>query len=1056
MRIYFRSESPMKTILTSLVIFFLSITAASAQDIKGIIKDDAGDPLPGSTVYLKGTKSAAVADVNGEFSIKASNEYPFTLTVNLVGFKTQDVEVYELPEEVLEVTLKLDNVLEEIVVVGYGEQKRGDITGSISSVPTEIKSQPVVSVERLLQGAVAGAIVTQTSGQPGGGVSVQIRGSNSITASSDPLYVIDGFPINNDYGIVDAGVTNGPKINPLSAINSADIESIDVLKDASATAIYGSRGANGVILVTTKKGKPNESVVHYDGYYGVQQVIKTIDVLDAGEWWQLRKDAAVNTSATAVANLATANRAYINAANEAGYTLDTAGVGTDWQKAAFTKAAIQSHSLSFLTGTEKTKLALSGNYFNQDGVIRNTGFKRYAARFNIDHEFNDKFRILSYVNASVTNSKVAPDAIVTNLLTSPAALPIRNNDGTFLILSGLDQALANPINSLYNQTNETATTRLLGNVSGEYRILEGLTAKVLFGADIVINKQNRYLPNTTQEGLASRGTANVGTINTLNWLNENTINYSKNINGVHSINAVAGFTAQRSTSEGVVASASDFSSDFFEYNNLGTAVTPISPTSIYTQWSLASWLARVNYSLKEKYLITLTIRSDGSSRFGGKNKWGYFPSAALGWNLHEESFLRGVSQLTFLKPRVSVGITGNQSIPPYSSLSQLNYFRYNFNDQTVSGYAPVNVPNPNLSWEKTLQTDIGVDIGLFKNRINVVLDYYYKRTTDLLLNAIVPGTSGLAVGGNVASGQQAAVYQNLGTVANRGFEVAINTQNTVNEFKWNTILVFSTNKNEILELGNGITRIVPNTNAPSVIEVGQPLGSFIVCKTDGLVQPEEAGASALTPQQFKGAGAQKYKDISGPDGTPDGVITQAYDRIIIENQPGINAGLTNTFKYKGFDLAIFFQTSLGGKLYNQNRAQLELNNGASNGAANAVNAYRAPGTRGADDPGYTNTTVKGAYQDPAITVSDRFIEDASYVRLKNLSFGYTIPEGWLSKARIKALRIYVSAQNSWTWTKYTGYDPESSRAGQSLIDRGVDQGVYPNNKSVQGGVQLTF
>lgn len=1034
------------------ILLTLPLTAAFGQEvIRGVVKDDAGGPLPGATILVKGTSTATVADVEGNFSIKASGELPLTLVVNSVGFKTQDVEVYELSDEALEVALKSDNILDEVVVIGYGEIKRRDITGSVASIPTELKSQPVASVERLLQGAVPGAIVTQTSGQPGGGVSVQIRGSNSITASSDPLYVIDGFPINNDYGIADAGITNGPKINPMSSINSADIESVDVLKDASATAIYGSRGANGVILITTKKGKENESSIHYDGYYGVQDVIRTLPLLSAGDWWQLRKDAAFNTSATAVANLKSANKNYLASAEAGGYTLDTLGAGTDWQGAAFKQAAIQSHSLSIYSGNEKTKVAFGANYFKQDGVIRETGFTRYSARFNIDHQFNDKLRLLAYVNASSMNAQVGPDAIVPNLLLSPASVPIYKNDGTFLVVSGLDQALANPINSLYNQTNDTDTKRLLSNISAEYKLAEGLTAKVLFGTDVLINKQNRYLPNSTQEGLAQKGVAQVGTLNTVNWLNENTITWSKTLNNIHTLNVLGGFTAQRNTSEGVTAGATNFSSDFFEYNNLGVAVTPTSPGSSYTQWSLASWLARVNYSLLEKYLLTLTIRSDGSSRFGADNKWGYFPSAAVGWNVHEEDFLKHVNAISLFKIRGSVGVTGNQSIPPYSSLSQLSYFRYNFNNQTVSGYAPGNVPNPGLGWEKTFQVDIGADIGLFNNRVDLVFDYYYKRTSDLLLSAIVPGTSGLAVGGSINAGQQAAVYQNLGEVENRGFEVGLNTQNLTGDFKWNTIFVFSSNENKVLDIGNGITRIVPNTNAPSVIEVGKPLGSFIVYETDGLIQPGEEGSAALTPQAFKGVGAQKYKDQDG-----DGVITQAGDRVVIANQPGINLGFTNTFSYKGFDLAVFFQGSFGGKLYNQNRALLELNNGANNGAAAAAFAYRLPGTRGADDPGLSDTDVKAAYQDPAVTVSDRFIEDASYIRLKNISFGYRIPESILSKAFIKSLRFYVSAQNYWTWTDYTGFDPEASQAGQALINRGVDNGVYPNNKSIQGGVQLTF
>ena len=1041
----------MKQIL--LVLFsFTFVTAFAQETVTGIIKDENGDPIPGATILVKGTSSYAVTDVEGNFSIPAAKDLPFTLQVNFVGYSTQEIEIYELTGEPAEVTLKNNSILEEVVVVGYGEQKRKDITGSVASIPAELKAQPVASVERILQGAVAGAVVTQTSGQPGGGVSVQIRGSNSINASSDPLYVIDGFPINNDYGLADAGVTNGSKINPLSSLSTSDIESVDVLKDASATAIYGSRGANGVIVITTKKGKANESSLQYDGYYGVQSVMKQLPLLTAGEWWQLRKDAAVNTSPTAVANLKTANKAFLDGAAAGGYTLDTAGVGTDWQAAAFRDAPVQSHSLSFFSGNETSKFGISANYFNQDGILVNTGFKRYTLRLNVDHEFNDRLRLVSYVNLSSTSAKVAPDAIVPNLLLSPASVPIYKDDGTFLLQSGVDHALANPINSLYNQKNITDTYRLLANFSGEYKIVEGLTAKILFGTDAVFNRKERYLPNSTQEGLNAKGTATIGSQNTFNWLNENTISYSKEF-GVHSVSAIAGFTAQRSTTKGEIATASNFSSDFFEENNLGTAVTPNSPSSSYTQWSLASWLGRVNYSLNDKYLLTLTLRADGSSRFGTDNKWGYFPSAAIGWNVHEEKFFN-VAPIQFLKLRASAGQTGNQSIAPYSSLSQLAYFRYNFNAQTVSGYAPINVANPDLSWEKTFQVDIGADVGLFNNRVNVVFDYYYKKTTDLLLNVIVSGTSGLAVGGNINAGQQASVLQNLGAVSNQGIELSVNTQNLTGDLKWNTILVFSSNKNKVLDLGNGIDQIVPNTNAPSVVQVGQPLGSFIVYKTDGLIQPGEEGSSALTPQQFKGVGAQKYKDISGADGTPDGVISQAYDRVVIANQPGINLGFTNTFAYKGIDLAIFFQGSFGGKLYNQNRASLELNNGANNGAAAAARAYRVAGTRGPEDPGFTDTDVKAAYQDPAITLADRFIEDASYIRLKNISLGYSLPKSLLSRAHIKSLRVYISAQNYWTLTDYTGFDPEVSRAGQELISRGVDNGVYPNNKSIQGGIQL--
>jgi TonB-dependent starch-binding outer membrane protein SusC len=1039
----------MKKVLPLFAFLTLSWSVFAQEVIKGVVTDGSGQPLPGATILIKGSSSYAVTDVEGQYSIKPSKELPFTLVINLTGYKAQEVEIYELSDEAFDVSLNNDNVLDEVVVVGYGEQKRKDITGSVSSLPAELKYQPVVSVERVLQGAVAGAIVTQTSGQPGGGVSVQIRGNNSITASSDPLYVIDGFPINNDYSVADAGVANGPKINPLSSIATSDIESVDVLKDASATAIYGSRGANGVIIITTKKGKSNESSLSYDAYYGVQTVVRTLPLLTAGEWWQLRKDAAKNTSVNAVASLKTANKKYYSDAVAGGYTLDTLGRGTDWQAEAFRDAPVQSHALSLLTGSDKTRFGISANYFKQEGVIINTDFTRYAFRLSIDHDINEKFKIFSSINASLTKANIAPDAIVPNLLQSPAAVPIYKDDGSFLIISGLDQSLANPINSLYNQVNQTNTYRLLSNVSAEYKINDALSAKVLLGADIVANKQNRYLPVSTQEGRQLNGQAIIGSLQTINWLNENTISYQKTF-GDHAVNAVAGFTAQRSVTEGQTSSANDFASDFYQYNNLSLALTPNSPTSQWDQWSLASWLGRVNYGYKDKYLLTLTLRSDGSSRFGD-NKWGYFPSAAIGWNIHEEEFFQTIPSLSFFKLRASVGSTGNQSIPTQQSLAALAGFRYNFNNQPVVGFAPTNVENPDLTWEKTFQVDVGADIGLFNNRVNIAADYYYKKTTDLLLFATVPGTSGLAQGSNLGTGQISAIYQNIGAVDNKGFELSVNTQNFIGEFQWSTIAVFSVNRNKVLDIGNGIQRSLPNASQPSVIEVGRPLGSFLVYETDGLIQPGEEGAGALTPQAFNGVGAQKYKDQND-----DGKITQAGDRVVIENQPGVNFGLTNRFAYKGFDLTILLQGSVGGKLYNQNRAQLELNNGAGNGAKAAAYAYRAPGTRGGDDPGYTNTDVKAAYQDPAITVSDRFIEDASYLRVKNLSFGYRFPESLISKLKLKSLRVYVAAQNYWTITDYTGYDPEASQAGQSLLTRGVDNGVYPNNKSVQGGVQLSF
>ncbi|RAJ97609.1 TonB-linked SusC/RagA family outer membrane protein [Larkinella arboricola] len=1011
--------------------FLLHAFRLSAQDtgpiinatLSGnIIDSRTKEPLPGASVQIKGTTNGAITDANGKFALKTGQNLPFVLIVNYIGY---------IPQEVVAATNTIDiqlvesvNQLSELVVVGYGTQKRSDITGSIASIPAEVKMQPVASAERLLQGAVAGAVVTQTSGQPGGGVSVQIRGNNSITAGSDPLYVIDGFPINNDYSLNDAGVTNGSKINPMSTINTADIESMDVLKDASATAIYGSRGANGVVIITTKNASKGKSSITYDGYYGVQSVIRTVPVLNAGEWWQLRKDAARNSGKS------------VTIPSTIGYSLDTSGVGTDWQAAAFRKAPIQSHSLSILSGSDKTKLALSGNYFNQQGILQNTGFNRFSARINIIHEYSKKLRLSANITGSTSQADVAPAAIVGNLLLTPPALPIYREDGSFVVNSPFESSLQNPINSLYNQLNETRTNRFLGNISAEYTITDGLIAKVLFGADVVDNKQNRYLPISTAEGQNLQGNALVGSAFTTNWLNENTLSYTREIDSKNKIDAVVGFTAQQSNSKGAVAEAAGFATDAFSYNNLGTGITNRTPGSFATQWALASYLGRVNYAYDDRYLLTLTLRADGSSRFGEGNKWGYFPSAAFGWNVNNESFFKNFQHVSLLKVRLSAGLTGNQSIPPYQSLSQLAYFRYNFSNTTVSGFAPNTVPNPNLGWEKTFQIDGGVDVGLLNNRIQLVADYYYKKTTDLLLSRTVPGTSGLS---NFYGGQASTVYQNIGAVSNKGIELYINSRNLTGDFKWNTILVYSRNMNKILSLGDGVDQIIPNISQASIAKVGYPLGSFIVYQTDGVIQN---GDAALTPQANKSPGGQKYKDING-----DGVITQAGDRVVIANQPGFTAGLTNTFSYKGFDLTVFFQGTFGGKIYNENRANLELGTGYTNASRNLLNRWT---------PANPNMDVKAAYQDPAITISDRFIEDGSYVRLKNLSLGYSIPRSVLAKARITNLRLYVSSQNAVTWTRYTGYDPEVSLNGQSLINKGVDSGVYPNSKSYQAGISLTF
>jgi TonB-linked SusC/RagA family outer membrane protein len=987
------------------------------------------EPLPGAVVRIEGTTHAVSTDIQGKFNFITGQKFPYKVIITFIGYETQEVVVDGSP---IEIKLKeTANQLNDVVVVGYGTQKRKDITGSIASVPAFALQQPAVSLDHALQGTISGIQVTQATGQPGAGVTVQVRGVNSINAVAEPLYVIDGFPTSNSNSLTDAGVTNGPKINPLSFINTADIESIEVLKDASATAIYGTRGANGVIIITTKKGKSGVSSINYDGSYGWQNVTKTIPLLNTDQWEALRNDALVNSGKSAQTN------AVLNPDN----------VNTDWQAAAFRQGNTQNQSLSILSGTDRTRLAFSGNYFDQDGILHNTNFKRFAGRVNVEHDYNDKLKLSAYVTGARTSAQVAPAGVVPAILLMTPTTPIYNPDGSFFLKNIFEGVYGNPINTLYNQINTTNTNRVLGNIAGDYKIFDNLTARVLLGIDIIDNQQNRYLPASVYEGSGFGGLAEIGSLYSTNWLNENTLTYNKKV-GRNSINVLAGFTQQKFNAESAIAGSYGFVSDYSTFNNLAsgnnTSITSSgfapAPSSVTNEWALNSFLGRVNYGFDDKYLLTLTLRSDGSSKFAAGHQWATFPSAAIAWNASSEDFIKSINWLSQLKLRLSAGSTGNSDIPPYQSFSQLGSYRYNFGNTTIIGFAPNSLYNSNLTWEKTAQYDFGFDLGLLKDRISIVADVYYKKTTNLLLYLPLPATSGLTIITNTAitNPQQ---YENVGAVENKGFELGINTHNITGDFQWNTNIVFAVNRNKVLSLGgNGVNQFIPDSSLPSILQVGQPIGSFIGYKTNGLIK---AGGPALTPAANTAPGGQAYVDING-----DGKITQSADRVILGNaQPKFTGGITNTFSYKGFDLSVFLQTSYGNKIYNAERAVLELGTGYTNATTTLLNRWT---------PTNTNTDVHSAFQDPAPTISDRFIEDGSYLRLKDLSFGYTFPESLLKKSTIKKVRVYLTGQNLATWTKYTGYDPEVSSNEQSTISLGVDNGAYPNSKSLIAGVAVSL
>jgi len=1022
---------PLLALLFPVIVFAQQSTQPiiNSKLVGRVLDGSTKEPLPGAVVRIEGTTHVVSTDVEGKFSFVTGQKFPYKLIITFIGYETKSFIANGSPVEIL--MKDAQSLLNQVVVVGYGSQKRKDITGSVASVPQLALKQPIPSLDRALQGTISGIQVTQATGQPGAGVTVQIRGVNSINAVAEPLYIIDGFPTSNSNSLTDAGVTNGPKINPLASLSTSDIENIEVLKDASATAIYGTRGANGVIIITTKKGKSGVSSINYDGSYGWQNVIKTLPLLNSDQWGALRNDALANSGKSP----------------QTAAQLNPYNVNTDWQGAAFREGNTQNHNLSILSGTDRTRIAFSGNYMKQDGILQNTNFERYAGRVNIEHDYNDKLKISSYITGSRISAQVAPAGVVPAILLMTPTTPIYNADGSFFMKNIFEGSYGNPINTLYNQTNTTTTSRVLGNISGDYKITPDLTARVLAGVDLIDNKQNRYLPSTVYEGQGYSGIGEVGTLNSFNWLNENTLTYTKKL-GRSNLNVLAGFTQQKFKAEGAITGSSGFVSDYDTYNNLGSgSITSISgsgfaiaPSSSSNIWALKSYLARVNYGFDSKYLLTLTLRADGSSKFAPGHQWASFPSAAIAWNASSENFLKNVEQISQLKFRLSAGQTGNSDIPAYQSYSQLGYYRYNFGNTTVAGFAPNSLANPNLTWEKTSQYDFGFDLGLLKDRITVTADIYYKKTTNLLLYLPLPATSGLTIITNTAitNPQQ---YENVGSVQNKGFELSINSHNLTGSFVWNTSLVFAVNRNKVLSLGgNGVNQFIPDSSLPSILKVGEPIGSFIGYKTNGLIQ---AGGPALTPAANTSPGGQAYVDING-----DGKITQSADRVILGNaQPKFTGGLTNTFSYKGIDLSIFLQGSYGNKIYNQQRNVLELGTGYTNATTTLLNRWT---------PTNTNTDVHSAFQDPAPTISDRFIENGSYLRLKSLSLGYTIPTSVVSKSPIKKIRIYITAQNLATWTKYTGYDPEVSSNEQSAITSGVDNGAYPNSKSIIAGLGITL
>ena len=1004
--------------------------AVTDRAISGRVTDETNNTgLPGVSVVIKGTRLGTITDQDGTYRLAIPQLYDreaTMLVLSFIGYATREVVIGS--RTTINVGLLVDNKqLNEVVVVGYGQVRKSDLTGAVATVPVEeIRKVAVTSLDQALQGRAAGVQITQNSGAPGGTTSIRIRGGNSIQGDNEPLYVIDGIPFKND------GAGSGSSFNVLSTLNPSDIESMSVLKDASSTAIYGSRGANGVVIITTKRGKAGKSTINFDAYYGVQDVRRKYPVLNGREYAQFVNDANTNEGRPAVYSPT---------------QVDGFGEGTDWQNEIFRQAPMSNYQLSISGGDERTQYAVSGGYFKQNGIVVNSDFDRYSFRVNLDRKLTSKIKVgnnltvsRTVTNQSRTDGDLGSAGLVTiAALQFPPILPVRSADGSYLLTDpALTFTADNPVVLARDSKNRNTAYRVFGNVFGDYQIIDGLNLRVSLGIDGILQKQDSYLPRSVSSGLAQGGAASIYNGQSITWLNENLLTYTRTIHIDHAITALIGYTQQANRTESSSAAARNFVNDNLGSSNLGSASVPLTPASGIGSWGLESYLARLNYGYKDKYLVTASFRADGSSRFGINKQYGYFPSAALAWRISEEAFLKNNRIVNDLKLRATYGLTGNQdgigNYPAYSLLGTQNYV---FGNTVSTGLGPGQIANPDLSWETTSQADLGIDLGLLNSRITLTADVYLKRTRDLLLNVTIPSTSGYS-----------SAIKNLGRVQNKGIELGISSRNIDGAFKWNTDVNFALNRNQVLDIGGApqifagnVANIGQNLNS-GIIRVGEPLGSFFGYVTNGLYQTTDELTTLSDPQARK-PGDRKYLDLNGDKKIDDN------DRTIIGRaQPKFIGGISNTVSFKGVELTAFFQGVYGNNILNANRFELEYLNGTTNQDRDALNRWT---------PTNTNTDIpRASTTRPANRISTRQIEDGSYLRLKSLQLAYSLPGAVIKRLKIQSLRVYVTAQNYLTWTNYSGYDPEVNRFGQDSRSQGFDYASYPAAKTMLFGLNIGF
>ncbi|MBC6366694.1 TonB-dependent receptor [Algoriphagus sp. AK58] len=997
-------------ILLCLCIGSIPLAIAQQMQVSGVVTDENQLGLPGANILIKGTTVGTVTDIDGKFSIQVPSPNS-VLVISYLGYVSQEVIVGGKSNFQIQLAVDIDQ-LEEVVVTGYGTQRRIETTGSISSVKSaEILQTPVANVAQGLQGRVAGLQVVQNSAAPGGNVSVRVRGTNSIRGSSEPLFIIDGVQFNNGGGVND--------LSPLSTINPNDIASVEVLKDASSTAIYGARGANGVIIITTKRGGAGRTVFSLDSYYGVQQPTKQIDMLNGAQFAELENEVYRRA-------------VFADPAAE--------GEGTNWQDLIYRDAPMQSHQLSLLGGNEKTQFAISGNFFDQKGIVINSDFQRYSLRINLDHKINDRFKIGTSILGSQNINNTIPTgsssldgaAITTSIVGAamgapPTLKPYDANGNVWPFgdqVSGGYREVTNPL-GLAEILNKTAIQQVLSNLYIEAKLAEGLTYTASFNA-VLRNDLNDFYSPISIIALGDRN-ATSGSGRKLNrdlstLLHESIFSYSKKFGENHSLRFTGVFSTQSDEVRSNQASGTGFPNDATTNEALQVAAV-YSVNSFRSSERLDSYMARVNYGYKDKIFVDVTARADGSSKFGVNNKYGFFPAASAAWRISEEGFLKSSTVISDFKLRASYGITGNSgAINPYQSLATVGPgSSYNMGNVLVTGLAPNGIANPDLRWEKSYQSNIGFDVSFLDDRFSVVADFYNRTTSDLLYLKNLPLSSGYST-----------IIGNFAELENRGFEFALNGVLINKDLKWDISANISVNRNKVVGLDGDVDEqfVTPY----SVVSVGYPLGVFKTFVFDGIYQSGEQ----ILPGSGGRVGGHKVKDINN-----DGVINNLDQVITGDPNPDFIFGFTSNFAYKGFDLNFFVSGSVGNDLYNVSRYTFENPLGQRNVLKELENRW---------SPTNPSQEYVSGFQGGRLPISDRFMEDGSFVRLKNITLGYSI----LGIKGIQKLRFYVSGNNLVTFTDYSGFDPEVNTFGGSNVAIGVDNLVYPIAKSFIGGLQITF